>query len=127
MAERRIAEVFHPGEFIKEELEARGWSQLDLAEVLGRDAILVNQLIKGKRSISPETAKGLGDAFQTGAQYWLNLETAYQLHKVTSGSSGSDDTVTRRAKLYGKFPVRGDGQARLDRTNRQRDVLRREY
>ncbi len=106
MADRQIAEVFHPGEFIKDELEARGWSQLDLAEILGRDAILVNQLIKGKRSITPETAKGLGDAFGgTGAQYWLNLESIYQLHKVTQ-SSGNNDLVAKRAKLYGKFPVR---------------------
>lgn len=106
MADRQIAEVFPPGEFIKDELDERGWSQLDLAEILGRDAILVNQLIKGKRSITPETAKGLGDAFGTGAQFWMNLESAYQLHKVTSGSGGGDNTVARRAKLYEKFPVR---------------------
>jgi HTH-type transcriptional regulator/antitoxin HigA len=106
MADRQIAEVFHPGEFIKDELEARGWSQLDLAEILGRDAILINQLIKGKRSITPETAKGLGDAFGTGAQYWMNLESAFQLHKVTGSGGGGDNTVTRRSELYGKFPVR---------------------
>jgi HTH-type transcriptional regulator / antitoxin HigA len=107
MAGRQIAEVFHPGEFIKDELEARGWSQLDLAEILGRDAILINQLIKGKRSITPETAKGLGDAFGTGAEYWMNLESAYQLHKVTGGGgSGGDDTIARRAKLYERFSIR---------------------
>jgi HTH-type transcriptional regulator/antitoxin HigA len=105
MADRQIAEVFHPGEFIRDELEARGWSQLDLAEILGRDAILVNQIIKGKRSVTPETAKGLGDAFGMDAQYWLNLESAYQLHKVTQ-SSGNNDLVAKRAKLYGRFPVR---------------------
>ena len=50
MADRIIAEVFPPGEFIREEIEAREWSQGDLAEILGRPARLVNELIAGKRA-----------------------------------------------------------------------------
>ena len=102
MTDRKIAEVFHPGEFIKEELEARGWSQIDLAEILGRDIPMVNQLIQGKRAITPETAKALGYAFGTTGQFWLNLESTYQLSKVNLYS----DDIERRAKLYESFPVR---------------------
>lgn len=102
MNDRNIAEVFPPGEFIKEELEERRWTQSDLAEILGVYPSVVNEIIMGKRSITPETAKGLGDAFGTGAQFWMNLDSAYQLSKVKTG----DDSVRRRSKLYEKFPVK---------------------
>jgi HTH-type transcriptional regulator / antitoxin HigA len=99
---RKFAEVFPPGEFIKDELEARGWTQLDLAEILGRDAVQINLIVKGKQAITPETATQLGEAFGTGAQFWLNLESAYQLSQVDPVQS----PVARRAVLYEKFPVR---------------------
>lgn len=102
MTEITPAEVFPPGEFIKEELEARGWTQEDLADILARDLRLVNEIITGKRSITPETAKGLGDAFGTGAQFWMNLESAYRLSLVHT----RDNPVARRATLYEKVPVR---------------------
>jgi HTH-type transcriptional regulator/antitoxin HigA len=102
VAERTIAEVFAPGVFIAEELEERGWSQIELAEILGRPARLVSELIAGKRAITPETAKGLGAAFGTGAQFWMNLERDYQLAKAVH----DDSIVERRAKLYAKAPVK---------------------
>jgi HTH-type transcriptional regulator/antitoxin HigA len=102
MARTMAAEVFPPGEFIKEELEARGWSQIDLAEILGRAPHDVSQIITGKRSITPLTAKVLADAFGTSAELWLNLESAYQLDRVKD----ADDAVAQRAKLYEKMPIR---------------------
>ena len=102
MSERRPAEVFPPGDFIKEELEARAWTQTDLAEILGRPQRVVSEIIHGKRAISPETATGLGDAFGTGAQFWMNLESAYQLAQVKD----QDEDVARRARLYSKAPVK---------------------
>ncbi len=77
MKERRPAESFPPGEFIRDELEARNWTQEDLAEVMGRDLRLVNEVITGKRGITPETAKGLGEVLETSAQYWMNLQSAF--------------------------------------------------
>lgn len=105
MAQRIPAEVFPPGEIIREELEERGWNQLDLAEILGRPLTLVNEILTGKRAITPETAKGLGDAFGVDPQFFLNLESAYQLWKVQK-SKASDGVVTQRADLYAKVPVR---------------------
>ena len=102
MKELVPAEVFAPGEFIKEELEARGWMQDDLAEIMGRPVRLINEIIAAKRGITPETAKGLGDAFGTGAQFWMNLESAYRLSRVRT----PDNPVQRRAAIYGKAPVR---------------------
>ena len=70
---------FPPGEFIKEELDARGWTQDDFAEILGRQRSVVSAIVNGKRTLSPEIAKDLGAAFGTSAQLWMNLETAYRL------------------------------------------------
>lgn len=100
--ERRPAEVFPPGEFIKEELEARGWTQTDLAEILGRPFQLVNDIITGKRAVTPETAKGLGDAFGTGAEFWLNLESIYRLNRIKN----PDPDVAKRARMYALAPVK---------------------
>lgn len=102
MNARVPAEVFPPGEFLREELEAREWSQQELADILDRPPRLISELIAGKRSITPETAKGLADAFGTSPDYWLNLESQYQLSKVKV----PNDNVSRKARLYDKFPVR---------------------
>jgi len=102
MKDRTPAEVFPPGDFLKEELDARGWTQTNFAEILGRPARLVSEIINGKRSISPETARGLADAFGTTAEYWLNLESAYQLSQL----GDHDATVSHRARLYGKAPIK---------------------
>ena len=58
----------HPGEFIKEELEARGWSQRDLAFILGAPEQNVTLILTGKRGISPDMAKALGIAFDVPAE-----------------------------------------------------------
>ncbi|CAN5473511.1 HigA family addiction module antitoxin [soil metagenome] len=73
------AEVFPPGDFIREELQARKWTQGDLARILGRPLQTVNQIINGNKRITAETAKELGMAFGTGPELWLNLENAYRL------------------------------------------------
>ena len=65
---RKVAEAFPPGDFIKEELEARGWSQTDLAEIIGRNTGTVSQIISGKQPINPRIAHALGAAFGTDAQ-----------------------------------------------------------
>ncbi len=97
-----IAETFPPGEFLRDELEARGWNQTVLAEIMGRPVRLINEIIAGKKSITPETAMQLGDSLGTGPDVWMNLESQYQLSKVQT----SDGQVARRARLYERFPVR---------------------
>ena len=102
MAQRTNPEAFPPGEYIREELVERGWTQMDLADILARPPQVVNEIVAGKRSITPETARGLADAFGTSAQLWMNLEASYQLSKM----SAKDDAVSRRAVLYGKAPIK---------------------
>ena len=102
MDNKRIAEVFPPGEFIKEELEARNWNQNELAEIIGYPASVISNLIIGKRQITPEIAKALGEAFGTSAQYWMNLESSYQLWKTKD----VDSFISRRSKLYQIAPIK---------------------
>ncbi len=96
------AEIFPPGEFLRDELEARGWTQTELAEIMGRPIRLINELIAGKKAITPETAIQLGQALGTSADVWMNLESQYQLSKVRE----TDGLIARRARLYERFPVR---------------------
>jgi HTH-type transcriptional regulator / antitoxin HigA len=102
MADRRPAEVFPPGEFLADELEARGWTQTEFAEIIGRPQKLVNDIILAKRGVTPETAADFAAALGTSAQFWMNLETAWQLSKVPP----RDDSIARAAKLRERFPVR---------------------
>lgn len=102
MSKRTPAKVFPPGEFIKDELIERDWTQVDLAEILGRPVQAVNEVVAGKKTITPETARGLGDAFGTGPEVWLNLESAYRL----SQTPPPDESVSRRARLYEIAPVK---------------------
>lgn len=120
---RNIAEVFPPGEFLKEELEARGWSQIELAEVLDRPPRVVSEIISGKRAVTPETAKGLGEALGTGAQFWMNLESAWQLSKVKAEES----SVARRANLYSKFPVKDMIKRGWIRATDNLDILEKQF
>ena len=68
-----------PGEFIKEELEERGWTQGDLADILGMAPKSISKIINGKQSITLDTARMLSKAFGQSPQYWINLDTNYRL------------------------------------------------
>ena len=96
------AHVFPPGEFIRQELEERGWSQADLAAILGRPVQVVNEIIAAKKAITPETATALAAAFGTSPELFLRLENAYRLARTKTETG----PVARRANLYAKVPVR---------------------
>jgi len=71
-----------PGHFIREELEARNWTQRDLAYILGVTDPEVNVIISGKRGISPKMAKALGKAFDVPAEFFVNLQKSYDLSRA---------------------------------------------
>ena len=80
--------VDHPGSFIEEELDARGWSQADLAYILGMDVSQLNKLIKGSTSVTPDTAVALGDAFDMPAEFFMNLQKMFDLQKARKADPG---------------------------------------
>ena len=69
----------HPGETLASELAARGLTAHALALKLRVPANRVSEIIAGKRGISAETALRLGRYFGTGAAFWANLQTQYEL------------------------------------------------
>ena len=76
--EQRVpVEVFRPGEYVKDELEARGWSTSDFAKIIGCDPALVDRIISGTEPITPRRARMLEDGLGVSAQCWLNLEEVY--------------------------------------------------
>ena len=97
-----LNEVPHPGEFIRDELEARGWAQRDLAYILGVKEQAINPIMSGKRGISPDMAQSLSKAFGISPEYFLNLQKAYEL----SIAGEADPAIERRAKLQSVYPIR---------------------
>jgi HTH-type transcriptional regulator/antitoxin HigA len=68
-----------PGETLVELLEEKGMTQAELAERMGRPLKTINEIIKGKTSITPETAIQLDGVFSVPANFWMNLESNYQV------------------------------------------------
>jgi len=97
-----LTDVPHPGEFIAEELEARGWLQRDLAYILGMSEQAVNTIVAGKRGISPEMAKALGEAFDVSPIFFANLQNAYEMSRARD----PDPSIAKRALFQGSYPVR---------------------
>lgn len=72
----------HPGEVLAEEfLAPMGLTQVGLARHLGVPVQRVNELIRGKRGVTPETAWLLAQALGTTPEFWSNLQTAHDLAK----------------------------------------------
>ena len=70
----------HPGEILKEEfLEPMGISQYRLAKDISVPPRRINEIVHGKRAISADTALRLGRFFTMSPQFWLNLQTRYDL------------------------------------------------
>ncbi len=70
----------HPGEILKEEfLDELGVSQVAFAEHIGVPVQRINEIVRGKRGITSETAWLLSQALDTTPEFWLNLQATYDL------------------------------------------------
>jgi HTH-type transcriptional regulator/antitoxin HigA len=74
------ARATSPGRILERELDARGWTQKDLAEITNLPTQAINKIIKGTKQITPETAREFSAAFRTTAEFWTNLEANYRLN-----------------------------------------------
>ncbi len=71
--------IVHPGEILKDELEELGVSPTALARQIDVPPNRISQIIAGKRSVTGDTALRLGHWFSMEPQFWLNLQTQYDL------------------------------------------------
>jgi HTH-type transcriptional regulator / antitoxin HigA len=97
------ARVPPPGRILTRELDARGWTQRDLAEITGRPIQTINEIVQAKKQITPETALELAEAFGTSAEFWTNLEIGYRLHQARKEKQ--EHEIGRKSKLYSLAPI----------------------
>ncbi len=71
--------AIHPGEHLKEELDALSMSAAEMARQIDVPPNRISQILKGERDITADTAMRLGHFFGTSAQFWMNLQSLYDL------------------------------------------------
>ena len=76
----------HPGEMIKDELQARGISQRKFAEIIGVSHTVLNGILNGKRPVTTEYALKIEAATGIPAYIWLNMQSAYNMQTARRDS-----------------------------------------
>lgn len=80
------AETFHPGEFLRDELAARGLSAAHFAELAGLHADTVVEILNCELSVNPRAAFKIGRALGTSAELWLSLQKSHDQWKARQQS-----------------------------------------
>ena len=88
--------AIHPGEVLADELQELGISPTELSRLINVPPNRVTQIIHGRRGITGDTALRLGHWFGSSAQFWLNLQSAYDI-RVAEEKAGRE---------IAKLPVR---------------------
>ncbi len=76
---RPIREPIHPGETLREDLDALGMSAAELARRIEVPVNRISQILNGRRAVTGDTALRLGRFFGTSGEFWLNLQKLYEL------------------------------------------------
>ena len=84
--ELQPSEPIHPGEMLKDELEARGMSQRKFAGLIGMPYTAFNEIINGKRPITTDTALKIEAATGIAADLWLGLQADYNMQTARHDS-----------------------------------------
>lgn len=95
--------AIHPGEILADELQELGVSPTELSRLINVPPNRVTQIIHGRRNITGDTALRLGHWFGNSAQFWLNLQSAYDIRMAEQ----------KAGKEIARLPVRAhDGESR---------------
>jgi addiction module HigA family antidote len=81
--------AIHPGEHLAEQLEALDMSAAELGRQLKVPANRITEIMKGQRAVTGDTALRLGHFFHTSPQFWLNLQTIYDLRTAEKKSGAT--------------------------------------
>lgn len=89
----------HPGDILAEEfLKPMRVSQSRLARAVDVPHRRINEIVRGKRGITPDTAMRLAAYFGTTSEFWMNLQTGYDLRLLRSKKSAPYDRIQRYSK-----------------------------
>ena len=89
----------HPGEILGDELEEIGLTAKKLAEVIEVPPNRLYQLLAGKRNITADTALRLSQFFGTSADFWMNLQSAYELDLARQQVGKAIQRIPRRSQI----------------------------
>jgi addiction module HigA family antidote len=92
----------HPGEHIREELDSLGMSAAELSRQLGVPTNRVTGILNGQRAITGDSALRLAHFFGTSPEFWLNLQSLYDLRVAQQKSGKAIDrlpTLKRRLEM----------------------------
>lgn len=73
----RLAQAFHPGVLIAEEIEFRGWTPQHLAKKAGLPVSTIERILRTEKTVTRADAEGLSKAFGTSVAIWLNMQRIY--------------------------------------------------
>ena len=96
--------AIHPGEHLAEELKELGMSAAELARKLNVPTNRITSILNGQRAISGDTALRLGHFFGTSPQFWLNLQSLYEL-RVAQKKVGRSIRTLPRLKNPDRIPA----------------------
>lgn len=77
-----MREPIHPGETLREDLDALGMSAAELARRIEVPVNRITEILNGRRSVTGDTALRLGRFFGTSGEFWLNLQKLYELRRA---------------------------------------------
>jgi addiction module HigA family antidote len=98
MSKEELLSPIHPGEILMEEfLKPMGISQYRLAKDISVPAIRINEIVHGKRSITPDTALRLSRFFGLSERFWINMQARYDLEKE---KDRLQDRLSQEVQVY---------------------------
>ena len=105
-------QVIHPGEHLAEELKELGMSAAELARRLDVPTNRVTEILNGRRSVTGDTALRLAHFFGTTAEFWLNLQSLYELRIAQKKAGKSIEWLPTSKHAEGRTPsTKGDPPA----------------
>ncbi len=99
-----VMTAIHPGEHLSEELNELGMSAAELARKLDVPTNRVTGILNGQRAITGDTALRLAHFFGTSAEFWLNLQSLYEL-RVAEKKAGKSIKALPRLKYSERIPA----------------------
>lgn len=90
----------HPGETLADVIEEHGLTQAKLAALMGRPVQVINEIVRGKKNITPDTAYGLERVFKVPAAFWTNLQSR---HDLTLARATENEGLQRQFTLLKDF------------------------